>query len=277
CSEMKLEASGPENEPCPDLHMEPVEPLTLVSTAGPKGGGRPELPFIVLGQEEYGEHHSSIMYCRPQGQQLGLLLLDSVLGTVHLYDTKAKNNLCEININDDMSRILSLMCRTKGTSFICSAAALCLTSQVDSSAPDIGSKGIATCRQPFQFSLDPEPIAINCMTFNHNGNLLVTGAADDVIWLFAGSLGDNQAPGVTVDWSTAMDCGTCFTASMDGKIKLTTPWPLNSEGSASSNTTEQYCPGAEEEQDTLLPGPCQCGRVSGKDGPGDSGLSSCSD
>ena len=36
------------------------------------------------------------------------------------------------------------------------------------------------------------------------------------------SLGGHRAPVVTVDWSTAMDCGTCLTASMDGKIKLTT-------------------------------------------------------
>lgn len=39
---------------------------------------------------------------------------------------------------------------------------------------------------PFQlqFSLEPEPIAINCTAFNHNGNLLVTGAADGVVRLF---------------------------------------------------------------------------------------------
>ncbi|MBZ3872799.1 WD repeat-containing protein 91 [Sciurus carolinensis] len=88
-----------------------------------------------------------------------MLLLDSGVGTTHLYDTEAKKNLCEININDDMFRILSLMCRPNGTSFVCSAAA-------------------------FQFSLDPEPITINCTAFNHNGNMLVTGAADGVIWLF---------------------------------------------------------------------------------------------
>ena len=45
--------------------MEALETLTRVPTAGPEGGGvRPEQPFIVLGQEEYGEHHSSIMHCR---------------------------------------------------------------------------------------------------------------------------------------------------------------------------------------------------------------------
>lgn len=32
---------------------------------GAEGGGLPaEQPFIKLSQEEYGEHHSSIMHCR---------------------------------------------------------------------------------------------------------------------------------------------------------------------------------------------------------------------
>lgn len=45
--------------------MEALETLTRASAAGAEGGGvRPEQPFIVLGQEEYGEHHSSIMHCR---------------------------------------------------------------------------------------------------------------------------------------------------------------------------------------------------------------------
>ncbi|XP_007951097.1 WD repeat-containing protein 91 [Orycteropus afer afer] len=383
-TEKKSDASGTETEPGPEPATEPVE----ASMRGPEGG-RPEQPFIVLGQEEYGEHHSSIMHCRVDcsGRRVAssdvdgvikvwsfnpimqtkassiskspllslewatkrdrLLLLGSGVGTVRLYDTEAKKNLCEISISDDMPRILSLACSPNGASFVCSAAAPSLTSQ-DVSAPDLGGRGVnqvpgklllwdtKTMKQQLQFSLDPEPIAINCTAFNHNGNLLVTGAADGVIRLFdmqqhecamswgahrgevcsvefscdentvysigedgkfiqwdihksglkvsesslppdatgpfvlsgySGykqvqaprgrlfafdseghymltcsatggviyklggeekvlesclSLGGHRAPVVTVDWSTAMDCGTCLTASMDGKIKLTT-------------------------------------------------------
>ncbi|XP_006887205.1 PREDICTED: WD repeat-containing protein 91 [Elephantulus edwardii] len=383
--EKKPDAGGIEAEPGPEPPAEPTE----VHTRGPEGG-RPEQPFIVLGQEEYGEHHSSIMHCRVDcsGRRVAsldvdgvikvwsfnpimqtkassiskspllslewatkrdrLLLLGSGMGTVRLYDTEAKKNLCEININDDMPRILSLACSPSGASFVCSAAAPSLSSQVDLPAPDVGGRGVnqvpgklllwdtKTMKQQLQFSLDPEPIAINCTAFNHNGNLLVTGAADGVIRLFdmqqhecamswrahcgevcsvefsydenavysigedgkfikwdihksglkvseaclppdatgpfvlsgySGykqvqaprgrlfafdsegrymltcsatggviyklggeekvlesclSLGGHRAPVVTVDWSTAMDCGTCLTASMDGKIKLTT-------------------------------------------------------
>ncbi|XP_053574951.1 WD repeat-containing protein 91 isoform X1 [Bombina bombina] len=357
------------------------------TTAG--SGEKPEQPFIVLSQDEYGEHHSSIMHCRVDcsGRRVAsldvdgvikvwsidaimqtkasaiskspllslewatkrdrLLLLGSEAGTVRLYDTEAKKNLCEIGIVEDMPRILSLACSPSGASFVCSAAAQSFPYQ-NPAATDLGENGsnqvpgklllwdTKTMKQQLQFSLEPEPIAVNCTAFNHNGNLLVTGAADGVIRLFdmqqhqcamswkahkgevysvdfsydenavysigedgkfiqwnihksgqkvseyslppdatgpfvlsgySGykqvqfprgrlfafdaegkymltcsntggviyklnsdgstlesclSLGGHRAPVVTVDWSTAVECGTCLTASMDGKIRLTT-------------------------------------------------------
>ncbi|CAM4495327.1 unnamed protein product [Lepidochelys kempii] len=389
--EKKPETGATEAEPSPELHIEPSETLTKASAFSTDAGGvRQEQPFIVLSQEEYGEHHSSIMHCRVDcsGRRVAsldvdgvikvwsfnpmmqtkassvskspllslewatkrdrLLLLGSGVGTVRLYDTEAKKNLCEINIDEDMPRILSLACSPGGASFVCSAAAPSLINQLDLTASDTGGRGMnqvpgklllwdtKTMKQQLQFSLEPEPIATNCTAFNHNGNLLVTGAADGIIRLFdmqqhecalswtahdgevysvefsydentvysigedgkfiqwnihkSGSkvseyalpmdatgpfvlsgysgykqvqvprgrlfafdsegnymltcsstggiiyklnsdekilesclsLGGHRAPVVTVDWCTAMDCGTCLTASMDGKIKLTT-------------------------------------------------------
>ncbi|KAL8221763.1 UNVERIFIED_CONTAM: WD repeat-containing protein 91 [Gekko kuhli] len=390
-TERKLEVLPAEMETPLEPHTEQTE--TLMKAFGSSldtGGIRQEQPFIVLSQEEYGEHHSSIMHCRVDcsGRRVAsldvdgvikvwsfnpimqtkassiskspllslewatkrdrLLLLGSGVGTVRLYDTEAKKNLCEISIDEDMPRILSLACSPSGASFVCSAAASGLVSHLDLVAPDSGGKGTnqvpgklllwdtKTMKQQLQFSLEPEPIAINCTAFNHNGNLLVTGAADGIIRLFdmqqhecamswkahdgevysvefsydenavysigedgkfiqwnihkSGSkvseyglprdatgpfvlsgysgykqvqiphgrlfafdsegnymltcsssggviyklssnekvlesclsLGGHRAPVVTVDWCTAMDCGTCLTASMDGKIKLTT-------------------------------------------------------
>nr|XP_056702134.1 WD repeat-containing protein 91 [Euleptes europaea] len=383
--ERKLEVLPAETDVPLELHAEQTETLTkTLGSSLETGGIRQEQPFIVLSQEEYGEHHSSIMHCRVDcsGRRVAsldvdgvikvwsfnpimqtkassiskspllslewatkrdrLLLLGSGVGTVRLYDTEAKKNLCEISIDEDMPRILSLACSRSGASFVCSAAASGLI------APDSGGKGTnqvpgklllwdtKTMKQQLQFSLEPDPIAINCTAFNHNGNLLVTGAADGIIRLFdmqqhecamswkahdgevysvefsydenavysigedgkfiqwnihkSGSkvaeyalprdatgpfvlsgysgykqvqvphgrlfafdsegnymltcsssggviyklngnekvlesclsLGGHRAPVVTVDWCTAMDCGTCLTASMDGKIKLTT-------------------------------------------------------
>nr|XP_025041818.1 WD repeat-containing protein 91 isoform X2 [Pelodiscus sinensis] len=387
--EKKMEKGATEAEPSPELQTEQSESLTKTSAFSTEAGGQ-EQPFIVLSQEEYGEHHSSIMHCRVDcsGRRVAsldvdgvikvwsfnpmmqtkassiskspllslewatkrdrLLLLGSGVGTVRLYDTEAKKNLCEINIDEDMPRILSLACSPSGASFVCSAAAPNLLSQLDLAAPETGGRGVSqvpgklllwdtkTMKQQLQFSLEPEPIATNCTAFNHNGNLLVTGAADGIIRLFdmqqhecalswkahdgevysvefsydentvysigedgkfiqwnihksgtkvseyalptdatgpfvlsgySGykqvqfprgrlfafdsegnymltcsstggiiyklnsnekilesclSLGGHRAPVVTVDWCTAMDCGTCLTASMDGKIKLTT-------------------------------------------------------
>ncbi|KAK5612088.1 WD repeat-containing protein 91 [Crenichthys baileyi] len=348
------------------------------SSSREEGGLPVEQPFIKLSQEEYGEHHSSIMHCRvdSSGRRVAsldvdgvikvwsfnpimqtkatimskspllslewatkpdrLLLLGSGVGTVRLYDTDAKKNLYEMNIDETHPR-------PSGSSFVCSAAALSRSGS-DASVPrlPIPVSGqlllwdTKTVKQQLQFSLEPEPVAINCTAFNHNGNLLVTGAADGVIRLFdmqryesamswrahdgevysvefsydentvfsvgedgkfiqwnihrcgvkqseqvlpqdatgpfvlsgysgykqvqvprgrlfafdsegqhvltcsSGggliyrltndepalervlSLGGHKAPVVTVDWCSAVDCGTCLTASMDGKIKLST-------------------------------------------------------
>ncbi|MEE6477818.1 hypothetical protein FKM82_011640 [Ascaphus truei] len=389
--ENKMESSDAGPDLRPENQADQVDAQTRgPRSSGPGGGEKPEQPFIVLSQDEYGEHHSSIMHCRVDcsGRRVAsldvdgvikvwsidaimqtkasaiskspllslewapkrdrLLLLGSGVGTVRLYDTEAKKNLCEIGIVEEMPRILSLACSPSGASFVCSAAAANSPSHMDTALPDFVENGsnqvpgklllwdTKTMKQQLQFSLEPEPIAINCTAFNHNGNLLVTGAADGFIRLFdmqqhqcamswkahkgevysvdfssdenavysigedgkfiqwnihksgqkvseyslppdatgpfvlsgySGykqvqfprgrlfafdsegnymltcsntggviyklnsdgstletclSLGGHRAPVVTVDWSTAVQCGTCLTASMDGKIRLTT-------------------------------------------------------
>uniref|UniRef100_A0A3Q2QQ86 WD repeat-containing protein 91 n=1 Tax=Fundulus heteroclitus TaxID=8078 RepID=A0A3Q2QQ86_FUNHE len=376
------ESKGEDVDPTPAKNLSGESPD---SSSRGEGGLPVEQPFIKLSQEEYGEHHSSIMHCRvdSSGRRVAsldvdgvikvwsfnpimqtkatimskspllslewatkpdrLLLLGSGVGTVRLYDTDAKKNLYEMNISETHPRILSLACSPSGSSFVCSAAALSRSGSADSvprlPIPVSGQLLLwdtKTVKQQLQFSLDPEPVAINCTAFNHNGNLLVTGAADGVIRLFdmqryesamswrahdgevysvefsydentvfsvgedgkfiqwnihrcgvkqsdqalppdatgpfvlsgysgykqvqvprgrlfafdsegqhvltcssAGgliyrvtndepalervlSLGGHKAPVVTVDWCSAVDCGTCLTASMDGKIKLST-------------------------------------------------------
>ncbi|XP_040013827.1 WD repeat-containing protein 91 [Xiphias gladius] len=387
-SEKKGEAG--EVEPPAETSSEPPDSSSSSNSrtcgGGTEGGGlSTEQPFIKLSQEEYGEHHSSIMHCRVDcsGRRVAsldvdgvikvwsfnpiiqtkatimskspllslewatkpdrLLLLGSGVGTVRLYDTDAKKNLYEMNIDETHPRILSLACSPSGSSFVCSAAALSRSGSIESvprlPIPVSGQLLLwdtKTVKQQLQFSLEPEPVAINCTAFNHNGNLLVTGAADGVIRLFdmqryesamswrahdgevysvefsydentvfsigedgkfiqwnihrcgvkqseqvlpqdatgpfvlsgySGykqvqvprgrlfafdsegqhvltcsstggliyrltngdqaldsvlSLGGHKAPVVTVDWCSAVDCGTCLTASMDGKIKLST-------------------------------------------------------
>ncbi|MCI4386870.1 hypothetical protein PGIGA_G00067740 [Pangasianodon gigas] len=362
-------------------------PTKQAQASSEGGGSGAEQPFIKLSQEEYGEHHSSIMHCRvdSSGRKVAsldvdgvvkvwsfnpimqtkatimskspllslewatkpdrLLLLGSGVGTVRLYDTEAKKNLYEMSIDEAHPRILSLACSPSGTSFVCSAAApVARSGSMSETAPRLMQPisgqlllwDTKTVKQQLQFALEPGPVAVNCIAFNHNGNLLVTGAADGIIRLFdmqryesvmswkahdgevysvefsydentvfsigedgkfiqwnihrsgvkqseyslsqdavgpfvlsgysgykqvqvprgrlfafdsegqhvltcssnggliyrlkkgdAGlesvlSLGGHKAPVVTVDWCSALDCGTCLTASMDGKIKLST-------------------------------------------------------
>ncbi|KAI6079327.1 WD repeat-containing protein 91 [Aix galericulata] len=367
-AEKKTDISAPETEPCSELQADQAETSAKMPTSGTEAVGiRQEQPFIVLSQEEYGEHHSSIMYCRVDcsGRRVASLDVDGVIKVWTfnpIMQTKAssisKSPLLSLEWATKRDRllllgsgvgtvrlILSLACSPSGASFVCSAAAQSPISHVDFSAVSSGGKSMnqvpgklllwdtKTMKQQLQFSLEPEPIAINCTAFNHNGNLLVTGAADGIVRLFdmqqhecamswkahegevysvefsydentvysigedgkfiqwnihksglkvseydlpseatgpfvlsgySGykqvqfprgrlfafdsegnymltcsatggvifklngeekvlesclSLGGHRAPVVTVDWSTAMDCGTCLTASMDGKIK----------------------------------------------------------
>uniref|UniRef100_A0A671QXZ8 WD repeat-containing protein 91 n=1 Tax=Sinocyclocheilus anshuiensis TaxID=1608454 RepID=A0A671QXZ8_9TELE len=389
-SKLPPQSSEKKNDSDPDTQTEAL-PDQTDSTNQTRvcdvGGASVEQPFIKLSQEEYIEHHSSIMHCRVDcsGRRVAsldvdgvvkvwafnpimqtkatimskspllslewaakpnrLLLLGSGVGTVKLYDTDAKKSLYEMTIDDIHPRILSLACSPSGTSFVCSAAApaaqsgVVMEGEAQVSAPVSGQLLLwdtKTVKQQLQFALEPGPVAINCTAFNHNGNLLVTGAADGMIRLFdmqryesalswkahdgevysvefsydentvfsigedgkfvqwnihrcgvkqseyslsqdavgpfvlsgysgykqvqvprgrlfafdsegqhvltcssnggniyrlnkadAGlesvlSLGGHKAPVVTVDWCSAMDCGTCLTASMDGKIKLST-------------------------------------------------------
>lgn len=60
------------------------------------------------------------------------------------------------------------------------------------------------------------------LTCSATGGLIYKLGSEEKVLENCLSLGGHRAPVVTVDWSTAMDCGTCLTASMDGKIKLTT-------------------------------------------------------
>lgn len=64
-----------------------------------------------------------------------------------------------------------------------------------------------------QFSLEPEPVAINCTAFNHNGNLLVTGAADGVIRLFGKVFLERNAFGQVIDYNIGCWCNCSFIES----------------------------------------------------------------
>lgn len=56
--------------------------------------------LVVAGQHHYASHSHSFHLLLAGFK----LLLGSGVGTVRLYDTEAKKNLCEISIDEDMPR-----------------------------------------------------------------------------------------------------------------------------------------------------------------------------
>ncbi|KAF7696788.1 hypothetical protein HF521_005206 [Silurus meridionalis] len=220
-SEKKIEIS--EGEGQIEGQCDTTDSATNQAQASSEGGGSgAEQPFIKLSQEEYGEHHSSIMHCKvdSSGRKVAsldvdgvvkvwsfnpilqtkatimskspllslewatkpdrLLLLGSGVGTVRLYDTEAKKNLYEMSMDDSHPRILSLACSPSGTSFVCSAAAPAARSgSMSETVPRLGQPisgqlllwDTKTVKQQLQFALEPGPVAVNCIAFNHNGNL----------------------------------------------------------------------------------------------------------
>ncbi|KAJ0057674.1 hypothetical protein NL108_011605, partial [Boleophthalmus pectinirostris] len=267
----KAAPQTPEKKGGSEPDSPPQEPSRGAAQGGGGGGVALEQPFIKLSQEEYGEHHSSIMHCRvdASGRRVAsldvdgvvkvwsfnptmqtkatimskspllslewatkpdrLLLLGSGVSTVRLYDTDAKKNLYEINIDDTHPRILSLACSPSGSSFVCSAAALSRSGGAETRRVPVSVSGqlllwdTKTVKQQLRFSLEPDPVAINCTAFNHNGNLLVTGAADGVIRLF-----DMQRYDCAMSWRAhdgevysvefSYDENTVFSIGEDGKF-----------------------------------------------------------
>lgn len=58
-------------------------------------------------------------------------------------------------------------------------------------------------------------MAVNCIAFNHNGNLLVTGAADGIIRLFGKTITE---PAHTIPW-----CDNCLTVQLFNLVGLQIP------------------------------------------------------
>nr|XP_054766186.1 WD repeat-containing protein 91-like [Lytechinus pictus] len=156
--------------------------------------------FLILSQDEYTEHHSSITYSRfsPSSTSVasmdidGVLLLGSSVGSVKLYDCEGKKPLKEADMDPAFPRVVSVACNPGGTTFVCSAASPVGEWGSDLSKP--GSPLHGTCKLTTfdlkTLKLQKElPLArsagcINCTSFNHNGNLSVTGASDGMVRLF---------------------------------------------------------------------------------------------
>ncbi|XP_071793240.1 WD repeat-containing protein 91-like [Asterias amurensis] len=117
-----------------------------------------------------------------------LLLLGSSSGTVKVYDTEMKKPLFDIETDSAHPRVVSLCCSPNGSTFICSVGS---TSQLQPSglpATALSSRlllcDIKQMKVTNELAMTTNSGCVNCMAFNHNGHLLVTGAADGMIRIF---------------------------------------------------------------------------------------------
>ncbi|KAK3593070.1 hypothetical protein CHS0354_007861 [Potamilus streckersoni] len=221
-----------------DVEVEKATQLMLTSSE--KSDDVPvqekENPFILLSQEEYTEHRSSVSYCRfsNSGQHVASVDVDGVVkvwtwspqpvtaatvmskaaflslewanksdrwlllgnrsGNIRLFDVKEMKSFYEATGDPSYPRILCLCANPNSHTFVCSSTVNNRTrtgSLGGDIGPVVGSKvgrltvwDLKSMKIDRQLSFEPGPVAVNCCSFNHNGQLLLTGAADGVIRLF---------------------------------------------------------------------------------------------
>ncbi|XP_033757120.1 WD repeat-containing protein 91-like isoform X2 [Pecten maximus] len=122
------------------------------------------------------------------------LLLGNRSGNIRLFDVKEMKSFYEATADASYPRVINLCTSPAGGSFVCSAsvnrARSGSSSGEGSPASSISKVGkltlwdLRTMKVNKQLPIDPGPMAINCCSFNHNGQLLLTGAADGVIRMY---------------------------------------------------------------------------------------------
>ncbi|CAC5399011.1 WD repeat-containing protein 91 [Mytilus coruscus] len=120
------------------------------------------------------------------------LLLGNRSGNIRLFDVKEMKSFYEASADASYPRIISLCSNPAGGSFVCSASVHRSRSasgslELQGYTGKVGKLSywdLRTMKMIQQLNLDPGPVAINCCSYNHNGQLLLAGAADGRIRLF---------------------------------------------------------------------------------------------
>ncbi|XP_064600272.1 WD repeat-containing protein 91-like isoform X2 [Liolophura sinensis] len=266
------ESSSTNTEPSPSS-------LTETRDRGMGQDHTTECPFLLLSQEEYSEHHSTISNCSFSitGQYIvssdvdgvvkvwtwspqpvtratimskssflslswtsktdRLLLLGNKSGNVKLFDVKDIKTICDVSMDPAYPRVISLCCNPAGSQFVCSASA---DKSKSSSAGEVSSGRVGrlsvwelkSMKMNGTLPIGPSPSSVNCTCYNHNGQLLLTGAEDGSIRLF-----DMRQLSCLAQWSAhegevlsvqfSSDETSCFSMGGDGKFMQ---WSINNQG-----------------------------------------------
>ncbi|XP_071828520.1 WD repeat-containing protein 91-like [Apostichopus japonicus] len=118
-------------------------------------------------------------------KQPRMLLLGSSEGTLKVYDTEQKKLMSDVNVDPSCPKIVSLACNPGGDVFATSQ-----TNQEKSGVNQDRSKSrlllwdIKVMKPKGDFIVSDIDTCINSMAFNHNGNMMISGAADGTLRLF---------------------------------------------------------------------------------------------
>lgn len=231
---LPVEASVESEETTPTM---PTLCLPTESETEPKSvSPLPSPPFLLLSQEDYKEHPSSIAHVRfsPTGSHVASVDVDGVVkvwssrqavthatimskavmtcvdwvptgdrlllhgnraAAVRLFDLKENKTVSETATDTSFPRVNCVACDPKASVFMVastsrgrvpSSSAVGTTSGLDASVRSgiLQLFDLRSFKKVADFPIQPGPAHINCMKWNTNGSLCLTGASDGMIRLY---------------------------------------------------------------------------------------------
>ncbi|KAL4231180.1 WD repeat-containing protein 91 [Mactra antiquata] len=166
------------------------------------------------------------------------LLLGNRSGNIRLFDVKEMKSFYEASADPSYPRIVNICSNPASPMFVCSATSG--RSRSGSIGSDTGPSqdnrigkltiwDLKTMKTEKSLPLEPGPVCITSCSFNHNGQLLITGGVDGMIRLF-----DICQQRCITQWSAhtgdirsivySADYNSCYSLGNDGKIINQLKW-----------------------------------------------------
>ncbi|XP_060564424.1 WD repeat-containing protein 91-like [Ruditapes philippinarum] len=169
------------------------------------------------------------------------LLLGNKSGNIRLFDVKEMKSFYEATADASYPRIVTLCSNPASPMFVCSATSghprsSSFSSDIgpshDSRAGKLTVWDLKTMKTDKTLPLEPGSACINSCSFNHNGQLLITGGADGMIRLF-----DVSQEKCISQWQAhhsdirniqySADYNSCYSLGNDGKMS---EWSMHKTG-----------------------------------------------
>ncbi|XP_060570852.1 WD repeat-containing protein 91-like [Ruditapes philippinarum] len=169
------------------------------------------------------------------------LLLGNRSGNIRLFDVKEMKSFYEATADASYPRIVTLCSNPASPMFVCSATSghprsSSFSSDIgpshDSRAGKLTVWDLKTMKTDKTLPLEPGSACINSCSFNHNGQLLITGGADGMIRLF-----DVSQEKCISQWQAhhsdirniqySADYNSCYSLGNDGKMS---EWSMHKTG-----------------------------------------------